>query len=583
MGMPKEDIYIARDPEITWDDEECLSSTACNGAKVLLDILANEGVEIIFGYPGGSLLNMYDALLDSPIKHVLPRHEQTAVHAADAYARVSGKVGVCMATSGPGAANMVTGIANAYMDSIPLIIITGQVPTHLLGTDSFQEVDITGMTLPITKHSYLVKDAQEIPRIVKEALHIASTGRPGPVLIDLPKDVMATEVLDPQPPKLSLRSYKFFSKGNSGQIEEAAKALTQSKKPLIYAGGGVITSGASSVLREMIEKANIPVVTTLMGIGSVPSKHPNLLGMVGMHGTITANLAVNDCDLLIAVGVRFDDRVTSGLKHKFATNAKVIHIDIDPAEIGKVVRTRIPIVGDAKLVLEELVKKITPSHIDEWWEQLLQWKKQYPLCYEQDGHLNPQTILEAMGKIGGENATVVTDVGQHQMWAAQFYPVSNERQFITSAGLGTMGFGFPAAIGAQIAKPDGLVWLVTGDGSFQMSIQELATTVQYQLPIKIVLMNNGVLGMVRQLQKMFYNERFSQIQLHANPDFIKVAEAYGVKGIRVERPEEVDTAIQEALDISGPVLIDCRISPDEIVLPMLPPGKAITEILGGRE
>ncbi|RNC29677.1 MAG: Acetolactate synthase large subunit [Candidatus Dichloromethanomonas elyunquensis] len=572
---------IARDPETVWEDEESLSATAGIGAKVLLDVLANEGVEVIFGYPGGSLLTLYDALLDSPIRHVLPRHEQTCVHAADAYARISGKVGVCMATSGPGAANLVTGIANAYMDSIPIVIITGQVPTHLLGSDSFQEVDITGMTFPITKHSYLVKDAEDIPRIVKEAFHIAGTGRPGPVLIDLPKNIIAAEVTDPRPPKVSLKSYKFFTKGNSGQVEEAAKALAQSKKPVVYAGGGVITSGAGPVLRELIEKADIPVVTTLMGIGSVPSGHTNLLGMVGMHGTITANLAVNDCDLLIAVGVRFDDRVTSGLKHRFATKAKVIHIDIDPAEIGKVIRTQIPIVGDARLVLEELFQKVIPPDIPEWWEQLRRWQKEYPLQYEQDGHLNPQTILETMGKVGGENAIVTTDVGQHQMWAAQFYPVRSSRQFITSAGLGTMGFGFPAAIGAQIAKPDRLVFLVTGDGSFQMNIQELATTVQYQLPIKIILMNNGVLGMVRQWQKMFYNERFSQIQLHANPDFIKVAEAYGIPGIRVESPEQVETALQKALAIPGPVLIDFIISPDEVVLPMVPPGKAITEILGG--
>ncbi len=581
MGKFEQDIYRARDPEFTWEDEEILASGRYNGAKALLDVLEKEGVEVIFGYPGGVLLTLYDALLDSSIKHILPRHEQAAVHAADGYARVSGKVGVCLATSGPGASNMVTGIANAYMDSVPLVVITGQVPTNLLGTDSFQEVDITGMTLPITKHSYLVKDAKDIPRIVKEAFHIAGTGRPGPVLIDLPKDIMAADVIDPHAPKLSLPSYKYFTKGNSGQINEAAKALAQSKKPIVYAGGGVITSGAGSILRELIDKVNIPVVTTLMGIGSVQSKHPNLLGMVGMHGTITANLAVNDCDLLIAVGVRFDDRVTSGLKHRFATNAKIIHIDVDPAEIGKVVKAHIPIVGDAKLVLDELCKKAMAPEITGWWAQLRKWQQEYPLGYEQDGHLNPQTILEAMGKIGGENVIVTTDVGQHQMWAAQFYPVTSGRQFITSAGLGTMGFGFPAAIGAQFAKPDSLVFLVTGDGSFQMSIHELATTVQYDLPIKIVLMNNGVLGMVRQMQKMFYNERFSQIQLHANPDFVKVAEAYGIKGIRVDHPDQVEPALLEAINTPGPVLLDFTISPDEVVLPMVPSGKVITEVLGG--
>jgi len=584
VGKSKEKLLIARDPEMTWEDEESLSSVVSNGAKLVLNALAEEGVEVVFGYPGGAVLTLYDALLDSPIRHVLPRHEQTCVHAADAYARVSGKVGVCMATSGPGAANLVTGIATAYMDSIPLVILTGQVPTHLLGTDSFQEVDITGMTLPITKHSYLVKDVKDVYRIVKEAFYIARTGRPGPVLIDLPKNIMAAEVTDSSPTvKPTLKSYKFFSKGNSGQIEEAAKALAKSKKPVVYAGGGVITSGAGPVLKELTEKADIPVVTTLMGIGSIPSAHPNLLGMVGMHGTITANLAVDECDLLIAVGVRFDDRVTSGLKHRFATKAKVIHIDIDPAEIGKVIRAHIPIVGDAKLVLEELVQKVIPPEISEWWNRLRQWQQEYPLSYEQDGRLNPQTILEAIGKLGGENTIVTTDVGQHQMWAAQFYPVSRGRQFITSAGLGTMGYGFPAAIGAQIAKPDSLVFLITGDGSFQMSIQELATTVQYQLPIKIILMNNGVLGMVKQLQKTFFNERFSEIQLKANPDFIKVAEAYGIKGIRVDSPEQVEVAIQEAIEMPGPVLIDFIISPDEIVLPMVPPGKAITEILGGME
>jgi len=583
MDRSKEDALIARDPEITWEDEESLALDNYNGAKALLDVLDQEGVELIFGYPGGSLLALYDALLDSSIRHILPRHEQSAVHAADAYARVSGKVGVCLATSGPGAANMVTGIANAYMDSIPLVILTGQVSTHLLGTDSFQEVDITGITMPITKHSYLVKDARDIPRIVKEAFYIASTGRPGPVLIDLPKNIMAAEVTEPYSSKVTLKSYKFFTKGNSGQISEAAKALAQSKKPIVYTGGGVITSGAGKILQEVLQKANLPVVTTLMGIGSVPSKHPNHLGMVGMHGTITANLAVDECDLLIAIGVRFDDRVTSGLKHRFATKAKVIHIDIDPAEIGKVIRAHIPIVGDAKLVLEEFVAKINPPVIQDWWKELRNWQMEYPLSYEQDGHLNPQTILEAMGKISGEEAVVVTDVGQHQMWAAQFCPINQERHFITSAGLGTMGFGLPAAIGAQFAKPESLVFLVTGDGSLQMSIHELATAVQYHLPIKIVLMNNGVLGMVRQMQKMLFNERFSQIQLDANPDFVKLADAYGIKGRRVEQADQVEDALKEAVATPGPFLLDFTISPDEVVLPFVPAGQGITEILEGKE
>ncbi|AFV01933.1 Acetolactate synthase large subunit [Dehalobacter sp. UNSWDHB] len=583
MDKSKEDALIARDPEITWEDEESLALDNYNGAKALLDVLDQEGVELIFGYPGGSLLALYDALLDSSIRHILPRHEQSAVHAADAYARVSGKVGVCLATSGPGAANMVTGIANAYMDSIPLVILTGQVSTHLLGTDSFQEVDITGITMPITKHSYLVKDARDIPRIVKEAFYIASTGRPGPVLIDLPKNIMAAEVTEPYPSKVALKSYKFFTKGNPGQISEAARVLAQSKKPVVYAGGGVITSGAGKILQEVLEKTNLPVVTTLMGIGSVPSKHPNHLGMVGMHGTITANLAVDACDLLIAIGVRFDDRVTSGLKHRFATKAKIIHIDIDPAEIGKVIRAHIPIVGDARLVLEEFLTKINPPAIQDWWNELRSWQKEYPLSYEQDGRLNPQTILEAMGKISGEEVIVVTDVGQHQMWAAQFCPINQERHFITSAGLGTMGFGLPGAIGAQFAKPDSLVFLVTGDGSLQMSIHELATAVQYHLPIKIVLMNNGVLGMVRQMQKMLFNERFSQIQLDANPDFVKLADAYGIKGRRVEQTDQVEDALKEAVATPGPFLLDFTISPDEVVLPFVPAGQGITEILEGKE
>lgn len=548
------------------------------GAALLLDSLIDEGVEIIFGYPGGAVLPIYDALLNTSIRHVLPRHEQTAVHAADAYARVSGKVGVCLATSGPGATNLVTGIATAYMDSVPIVVLTGQVPTNLLGTDSFQEVDIAGITLPITKHSYIVKDPRDIPRIVKEAFHIASTGRPGPVLIDLPKNVLAEENVVPKPAELNLPSYRFFTKGNAGQIEEAVRVIKESKRPVLYAGGGVITAGASEVLQEIVEKTNIPVVTTLMGIGSMPSKHPNVLGMVGMHGTVAANHAVNDCDLLIAVGVRFDDRVTSGLGQRFATNAKIVHIDVDPAEIGKVVRANVPIVGNAKLVIEEMKDKLIPPECEEWWAQIKVWLEEKD--HEDPNVLTPQAIIKELGNIAKEDAIVTTDVGQHQMWAAQGYPVKNPRHFITSGGLGTMGFGLPAAIGAQMAAPDKQVFLVTGDGSFQMSIQELATTVQCELPVKIILMNNGVLGMVRQLQKIFCDERYSQIQLKDNPDFIKLAEAYGIKGIRVTEVTQVRQALEEAINHPGPVLLDFIISEDEVVTPMVPPGKKLTEMLG---
>ena len=551
------------------------------GATILLESLQKEGVDVIFGYPGGVLLPLYDCLLDSPIRHILVRHEQGGVHAADGYARVTGKVGVCLATSGPGATNLVTGIANAYMDSIPLVVLTGQVVTALLGTDSFQEADITGITTPITKHNYLVKNAREIPRIVKEAFYLAGTGRPGPVLIDLPKDILAMEI-EPYPADMKLRGYKVPGKGDSAKIVEVAKALSECRRPAIYAGGGVITAGAEGVLKQLAEKAGLPIATTLMGIGCIPAGHPNLLGMVGMHGTVTANYAVDDCDLLLAVGVRFDDRVTSGLGHKFATKAKIIHIDIDPAEIGKVIRAHIPIVGDARLVLEEVLvalEKIEAPQVADWWDQLHGWQNEFPLKYDKN-RLTPQMVIECVGELVGDNTIIATDVGQHQMWVAQYYPIKNTRNFATSGGLGTMGYGLPAAVGAQIARPNDLVVLFTGDGSFQMNIQELATIAQNNLPIKIILMNNGVLGMVRQWQKMFYDNRYSQTNLQANPDFIKVAEAYGIRGIRVDAYEQVRTAISEAINHPGPVLLDFTISPNEDVLPMVAPGKPITEMLG---
>jgi len=557
------------------------AKTGLKGANVLLNALHQEGVDVIFGYPGGVLLPLYDALLDSPIRHVLARHEQGVVFAADGYSRVSGKVGVCLATSGPGATNVVTGIANAFADSIPLVILTGQVPTSALGCDSFQEVDIIGITMPITKHSYLVRDPRELPRIVKEAFYIARTGRPGPVLIDLPKDVLAQENVEPFPSDMKLKGYKVFGRGNNGKIEEVVKALSECRKPVLYAGGGVVTAGAEGVIRQLAEKANIPVVTTLMGVGSLPFGHPNLLGMVGMHGTVTANYAVDDCDLLIAVGVRFDDRVTSGLGQRFATKAKVIHIDIDPVEISKVVKTHIQIVGDARLVLEEVLEAlpgVTVPQVTDWWTQVRVWKNEHALSYDLD-RLTPQMVIKCLGELTGEDAIITTDVGQHQMWAAQYYPITHPRNYATSCGLGAMGYGLPAAVGAQIARPDNLVVLITGDGSLQMSIQELGTIAQNKLPIKIILLNNGVLGMVRQWQKTFCEERYSQIKLEGNPDFVKIAEAYGMLGINVDSPEQVNSAISQALNHPGPVLVNFTISPDEAVLPLVPPGKEITEMI----
>lgn len=551
------------------------------GATVLLNALHEEGVDVIFGYPGGVLLPLYDALLDSPIRHVLARHEQGVVFAADGFSRVSGKVGVCLATSGPGATNVVTGIANAYSDSIPLVILTGQVPTSSIGSDSFQEVDIIGITMPITKHSYLVKDPRDLPRIVKEAFFIARTGRPGPVLIDLPKDVLAKENVVAFSNEMKLKGYKPFGQANNGKIEEVAKALSESRKPVLYAGGGVVTAGAEDILRQIAEKTASPVVTTLMGIGSLALGHPNSLGMVGMHGTVTANYAVDDCDLLIAVGVRFDDRVTSGMGHRFATKAKVIHIDIDPVEISKVVKTDIQIVGDARQVLEEIMKALpgfAAPEVADWWNQLRNWKVNHTIGFDKDS-LNPQMVMECLGELAGENAVVTTDVGQHQMWAAQYYPSTHPRNYATSCGLGAMGYGLPAAVGAQFARPEDRVILITGDGSLQMSIQELGTVAQNKLPIKIILLNNGVLGMVRQWQKMFYDERFSQIQLEGNPDFVKVAEAYGILGIHVDSADEVRSAIEEAFNHPGPVLVDIKISKNENVLPLVPPGKGITEMI----
>lgn len=555
--------------------------TGLVGATILLNALQEEGVDVIFGYPGGVLLPLYNALIDSSIRHILTRHEQGAVFAADGYSRVTGKVGVCLGTSGPGATNLVTGIANAFLDSIPVVVLTGQVPTGSIGSDSFQEVDIIGITMPITKHSYLVKDARDLPRIVREAFYLARTGRPGPVLIDLPKDVLAEENVIPYSNEMKLKGYKAFGQGKNGKIEEVLKALSESSRPVLYAGGGVVTAGAEEVLRQFVDKTSIPVVTTLMGIGSLSLEHPNSLGMVGMHGTVTANYAVDDCDLLIAVGVRFDDRVTSGIGNRFATKAKVIHIDIDPAEVRKVVKTDIQIIGDARQILAEMLEVLPGfpvSQVEDWWNQLHDWKKNHTIDYDKDS-LTPQVAIQTLGEVAGGDTIVTTDVGQHQMWAAQYYPAVNPRNYATSCGLGVMGYGVPSAVGAQIGRPGEPVVVITGDGSFQMSIQELGTIAQNQLPIKIVLFNNGVLGMVRQMQKMFYDGRYNQINLQGNPDFVKVAEGYGIRGIRVNALEELRSAFEEAFRHPGPVLVEIPISEEENVLPMVPPGKLITEMI----
>ncbi len=551
-----------------------------SGAEILMKSLELEGVEVVFGYPGGAVIPIYDVLPKSRIKHYLVRHEQGAAHAADGYARSTGKVGVCMATSGPGATNLVTGITNAYMDSVPLVAITGQVASNLLGLDSFQEADITGITLPVTKHSYLVKKVDDLARVIKEAFYIAKSGRPGPVLIDLPKDVMNARTEFNPPDKVNLHSYKVFGKGNGGKISEAASALGAARKPMIFIGGGVISSGAGPELRALMEKTSIPVTSTLMGLGAVPGNHPRFLGMLGMHGTAAANYAVSECDVLLAVGARFDDRVTGGIAENFAANSTIIHVDIDPAEIGKIVQPKIPIVGDAKHVLAEILEQVQTPEIDAWLEQISAWRKEYPLRYESNGQLKPQFIIQQLFEIVGDKAVITTEVGQNQMWTAQFYQFSKARSMITSGGLGTMGFGLPAAVGAQVGNPNATVVDIAGDGSIQMNIQELGTIVQYHLPVKVLILNNSFLGMVRQWQELLYKENYSETPMVSNPDFVKLAEAYGIKGYRVTDPDQVRSTLAEAMAHPGPVIMDFIIPPEEKVFPFVPPGKPITEMLG---
>ncbi|ABS55961.1 acetolactate synthase, large subunit, biosynthetic type [Methanoregula boonei 6A8] len=552
------------------------------GAKLLVESLQREGVDTLFGYPGGSVLPIYDELYDSPLRHILVRHEQAAAHAADGYARASGRVGVCLATSGPGACNLVTGIATAYMDSVPVVAITGQVPTTMLGNDAFQESDIQGITMPITKHNYLVKETSDIPRVVQEAFYIAGTGRQGPVLIDLPKDVNTRSVKEPiVPEKVVLRGYNPTYKGHKRQIDKAIELITTAERPLIYAGGGVISSNASPELVAFASTHGIPVTTTLMGIGCIPCDHPLNMGMLGMHGTEYANFAVTECDLLIAIGARFDDRVT-GKIDTFAPNAKVIHIDIDPAEIGKNKRVDVPIVGDTKAVLTDIIAGLAKKNASEAWQKRIKhWKQNHPLRYGKDnGCLHPQFILQQMNELLKGDAVIVSEVGQNQMWTAQYFCFRHPRTWITSGGLGTMGYGFPAAIGAHFARPDVPVFDVAGDGSIQMNIQEMGTVAQYNIPVKIAILNNMYLGMVRQWQELFYDRRYAYTELPP-VEFVRIGQAYGIEGIKVESCDEVMPALKAAVDHDGPFVLDFRIEREENVFPMVPAGAAINEMIGG--
>ncbi len=555
------------------------------GAQIMMQVLKEEGVDTIFGFPGGAVIDIYDELERTNIHHVLVRHEQGAVHAADGYARASGKVGVCLVTSGPGATNTVTGIASAYMDSIPIVVICGQVPSHLIGNDAFQEVDIVGITRPCTKHSYLVSKTGDLSKIFKEAFYLARSGRPGPVLIDIPKDLVSQCIDYNGTERVNLKSYNPTYDPNTKQLKKTVELIEKAKRPLIFAGGGIILSKASDELTEFARKTQIPVTTSLMGLGAFPATDPLWLGMIGMHGTYRANMCTGACDLLISIGVRFDDRVT-GKTDAFASQAKIVHIDIDPTSIRKNIPVFIPIVGDCKISLNHLNSLADNVDLDnvskkraKWLNQIEEWKNTKPLAYKQKDIIKPQYVIEKLYELTKGKAIITTEVGQNQMWAAQYYHFDQPGHFITSGGLGCMGFGLPAAIGAQVACPDHLVVDIAGDGSIQMNVQEMATAVQYSLPVKVVILNNRYLGMVRQWQELFYDKRYASTLMEHAPDFVKLAQAYGAIGLRATKPDEVEPILAKGLSSSKTVIMDFHVEQEESVYPMVPAGAPITEML----